>query len=146
VASAQELFEAEEYPTAQVRITEGLEMDPEHPDLLRLDVEVKKALEQAAVPTVAPGILSLNILPWAKVDSILRKDDKKEFADDPNNSCPESPCVVSLPPGEYHVKVSHPHFDSLEFDINISSGVFHTETRPLAGFNPDNEIPRIVGD
>ena len=114
IATARAALDVEDYSGCLQAVADGLELDPENEQLQQLQSRCD-----------VPGELRLNILPWVKVNSILRKHDQKEFVAD----CPLTPCSVSLPAGEYHVKVSKPRSGSLEFDVTISSGKVHEETR-----------------
>ncbi len=70
-------------------------------------------------PLVA-GSLILNIVPWANVDSITRVDTVEAI---PIEEDLTTPCVVSMPPGQYRVRVSNPYFQgSLEFEVSITAG------------------------
>ena len=118
IATARAALTAEDYSTCLQAVADGLELDPENEQLQQLQSQCD-----------VPGQLRLNTLPWATVDSLLRKRDQREFATD----CPQTPCTVSLPAGEYYVKVSKPTCSSLEFDFTIASGKVHEETRNLPG-------------
>ena len=118
IATARAALKAEDYSTCLKAVADGLELDPENEQLQQLQTRCD-----------VPGELRLNTLPWAKVDSLLRKRDQKEFVTD----CPQTPCTVSLPAGEYYLKVSKGTCGSWEFDVTIASGKVHEETRSLPG-------------
>jgi len=93
----------------------------------------------AAVTTVA---VLFDIRPWANVDEIVRKSDNKPLA----LGKLTTPCVVSLEPGEYHVRARNPYFPSapLEFDVTVSSGPLQEVRRSLPGLKPEDEARRIL--
>ena len=79
--------------------------------------QAAKAFDPPAV-AAAPGVLSVNWKPWARV----RIDDLEK----------ETPCFFDLPPGNYSVDISNPAFRAVTRTVVIRSG----QTTRLAGEFP----------
>jgi hypothetical protein len=61
------------------------------------------------------------------------------------SDCHETPCVLSLPDGEYHVRASNPNFPgTLEFDVKVEPGGIREEHRSVPGFHPEDEVSKIL--
>jgi len=87
------------------------------------------------------GTLVVDIAPWAIIESITNKADGKPAQSD----CHETPCVLSLPAGEYRVSASNPNFPGkLEFDVKVEPGGVREEHRSVPGFRPEDEISKIL--
>jgi tetratricopeptide (TPR) repeat protein len=84
----------------------------------------------------------LDVRPWANVDEIVRNSDHKAL----ELGKLTTPCVVSLEPGEYHVRARNPYFPSapLEFDFTVNSDAFQEVRRSLPGLKPEDEARRIL--
>jgi hypothetical protein len=93
------------------------------------------------VAVVSPTAVMFQVAPWATVDSIIRKADGQSVG----GAGLVTPCVVALPPGEYHVKASNPNFPSLEFDLTVKSAESQSVRYQMPGFDPQKEINAIVG-
>ena len=95
-------------------------------------------------PTGAVGSVSVlfDIRPWANVEEISRKSDNRPL----DLGKLTTPCVVSLEPGEYHVRARNPYFPSapLEFDVTVSAVPFQEVRRSLPGLQPEDEARRIL--
>lgn len=94
----------------------------------------------AWLPFYSPGSLVLNVTPWASVDSITSVDSGETL---PIEEELITPCVVSLPPGAYRVRVSNPYFGPLEFEVRVSEGESSVVTQQLPDFNLDEEISAL---
>ena len=77
--------------------------------------EVKPA---PVAPASESGTVALDIVPWSKVESIVRVKDGKTI----QLGELVTPCVFSLPAGRYMVNVSHPDFGSRQFAIDVKGG------------------------
>ncbi len=75
----------------------------------------------------ASGTVSLDVVPWSRVESIVRVNDGRAMELGPL----ETPCVITLPPGRYLVVVSHPDFGSRQFSIDVRSGELETVEHSL---------------
>ena len=95
----------------------------------------------AAAAVVSPTAVMFQVSPWATVDSIIRKADGQSVG----GAGLVTPCVVALPPGEYHVKASNPNFPPLEFDLTVKSAESQSVRYQMPGFDPQKEINAIVG-
>ncbi|RPI27147.1 MAG: PEGA domain-containing protein [Acidobacteria bacterium] len=95
-----------------------------------------KASPVAARPAAAPGTVSLDILPWAKVDSIVNLKDGREL---PFEEL-ETPCTFSLPAGRYSVTVSHPEFGSRLLRLEVTSGRVTTVQHSLLSERELNKL------
>jgi serine/threonine protein kinase len=92
-------------------------------------------------PPAIPGTVIFDIAPWATIEAITNKADGKATPSD----CRETPCVLSLPAGEYHVRASNPNFPgTLEFDFKIESGGIREEHRSVPGFRAEDEVSKIL--
>ncbi len=88
-------------------------------------------------PLVA-GSLILNIVPWANVDSIIRVDTTEMILVEQDLT---TPCVVSMPPGQYRVQVSNPHLQgSLEFEVSITAGKASVIHKKLPTFDLEQAL------
>ncbi|MFB3902118.1 MAG: protein kinase [Acidobacteriota bacterium] len=63
--------------------------------------------------------VSLDVVPWAKVDSIVDLKDGKSV----RHEALESPCTFRLPAGRYAITVSHPEFGSRLLRVDVRDGV-----------------------
>jgi serine/threonine protein kinase len=94
------------------------------------------------LPVTQSGTVVLDILPWASVEAITSKADNKPV----QSGCSATPCVLTLSPGEYHVRATNPNFPgALEFDMTVTADVVREERRALPGFRAEDEISKIVG-
>ena len=101
-----------------------------------------------APPPLAPagladlaGTVVFDIAPWANIEAISSKADGRTV----QTGCRETPCVVSLPAGEYHVRAGNPNFPgTLEFDVTIEPGGIREERRSLPGFRAEDEVLKIL--
>jgi hypothetical protein len=92
-------------------------------------------------PQVDPGTVVFDIAPWATIEAITSKADGKAAKSD----CSVTPCVVSLPSGEYHVRASNPNFPgTLEFDVKVEPGGVREEHRSVPGFRAEDEVSKIL--
>ena len=60
-----------------------------------------------------------------------------------------TPCVLMLPPGEYHVRASNPNFPgAFEFDLTVAAGgaggSVQEVRQVMPGFHPEAEIDKIL--
>jgi hypothetical protein len=93
-------------------------------------------------PPVESGTVVLDVLPWANIESITNKADNQPV----RSGCTATPCVLSLPAGEYHVRASNPNFPgALEFDVTVAPNGLREERRALPAFRVEDEVSRIVG-
>jgi hypothetical protein len=95
-------------------------------------------------PVVAHDVSVLfDIRPWAAIESVVKKPDGATVTID----CPATPCLVSLPPGEYHVRARNPFFTSpIEFDLTVVPGQPQEVRRALPQLNAEEEARRILGE
>jgi hypothetical protein len=61
----------------------------------------------------------LDVVPWAKVDSIVDLKDGKPVAHEEL----ETPCTFRLPAGRYAMTVSHPEFGSRLVQVEVKGGI-----------------------
>lgn len=88
------------------------------------------------------GSLILNVAPWARVDSIIRADSGEPISVEENLT---TPCVVSLPPGRYRVRVSNPYFNEpLEFEVSVTAGEPSRVYKQLPDFDPEKELSEAI--
>jgi len=88
------------------------------------------------------GSLILNVVPWAKVDSITRVDTVEAILIDQDLT---TPCVVSMPPGQYRVRVSNPYFQgSLEFEVSIVAGEPSVIHKTLPTFDLEQALSTVI--
>ena len=84
------------------------------------------------------GSLILNVVPWANVESITRIDAVGAILIEQDLT---TPCVVSMPPGQYRVRVSNPYFQgSLEFEVNITAGEASVIHKKLPTFDLEQAL------
>ena len=88
------------------------------------------------------GSLILNIVPWANVDSITRVDTVEESLIEQDLT---TPCVVSMPPGQYRIQVSNPYFQgSLEFEVSIVAGKSSVIHKKLPTFDLEQALSTVI--
>jgi len=88
------------------------------------------------------GSLVLNVVPWAKVDSITRVDTVEAILIEQDLT---TPCVVPMPPGKYRVRVSNPYFQgSLEFEVSITAGKTSVIHKTLPTFDLEQALSAAV--
>ena len=88
------------------------------------------------------GSLILNIVPWARVDSITRVDTADPLLIEQDLT---TPCVVPMPPGKYRVRVSNPYFQgSLEFEVSITAGKTSEIHKTLPTFDVEQALSAAV--
>jgi serine/threonine protein kinase len=96
---------------------------------------------QAGTPAAgAPVALSLVTAPWANIDAVTSKSDGKAV----DVGQLQTPCVLTLAPGTYHVRASNPNVTGpWEFDLTVTAngGDVH---QVMPGFKPESEIDRIL--
>jgi predicted Ser/Thr protein kinase len=91
-------------------------------------------------PLSATSVL-IDVRPWAQLEQVARKSDGRVV----DVGCSATPCVVSLPPGEYHVRARNPYFPAaLEFDFTVASGATQEVRRMFKDFKPGDEARRIL--
>jgi tRNA A-37 threonylcarbamoyl transferase component Bud32 len=95
------------------------------------------------VVPVAPAAASvlIDIRPWADVERVQRKSD----GTDVDISCHATPCIVSLPPGEYHARAKNPYFQTLDFDFTVGADGQQDVRRTLPNLNAEDEVRRLLG-
>jgi hypothetical protein len=100
--------------------------------------------ETGTAITPAPAMVSvfIDVRPWAAVESVVVKSDSRPV----DVSCPATPCVVSLAPGEYRIRARNPFFQSpLEFDVSIAGGPYQEVRQTLPDLDPEEEARRLFG-
>jgi hypothetical protein len=94
-----------------------------------------------STPPASTSVL-LDVRPWANIEQIVRKSDGQAVTLGPLTT----PCVVSLPPGEYHVRAKNPYFASpLEFDVTVGTDGFQEVHQALPDLQPDAEAAKLLG-
>ncbi len=99
-------------------------------------------LFRPAAPVVAPSTVVLNVSPWANIESVTNKADQQAVSIGDT----VTPCILTLPPGEYHVKASNPNFPgALEFDVTVAAGgAIQEVNQVMPGFETEQEIDAIL--
>jgi hypothetical protein len=93
------------------------------------------------VATVTTGSVVLDIAPWANIDAVTAKADGKRAS----SACAVTPCVLTLPAGDYHVRASNPNFPgALEFDLTVEASGVRQVRQTIPGFKVDDEISKIL--
>jgi len=91
----------------------------------------------------APTAVVLTTAPWANIDAVTSKSDQKTV--DVGKAA--TPCLLMLPPGDYHVRASNPNFPgAFEFDLTVAAGGAGIQEvrRVMPGFQPETEIDKIL--
>jgi hypothetical protein len=92
-------------------------------------------------PVLPAQTMSLQIQPWANIDAITSKATGERVA----TECTASPCVVSLPPGEYHVQANNPALQAAgEFDFRVVAGDSTPIVLRFPALNAAEEARRII--
>ena len=95
-------------------------------------------------PVVVPvttGSVILDIAPWANIDAVTAKADGTPAS----SACAVTPCVLTLPAGDYHVRASNPNFPgALEFDVKVEPSGVRQVRQTIPGFKVDDEISKIL--
>lgn len=81
-------------------------------------VSARNVPVQTKTQPAPQGFVSLDVVPWAKVESIIDLRDGRSLAHEQL----ESPCTFPLPAGRYAVTVSHPQFGSRLLHLDVKSG------------------------
>jgi hypothetical protein len=92
---------------------------------------------------VAPeaGQVVVDVLPWATIESVTRNPAGTKVETD----CVQTPCVLSLPAGEYHVRAVNPNFSGkLEFDVTVEAVAIREQRQSFPGFSPEDEVMNIL--
>jgi hypothetical protein len=90
---------------------------------------------------LTPASVLIDIRPWAAVQTITGPSGQPVEV-----SCPATPCVVSLPPGRYHVLASNPFFPRpFEFDMTVTGGEYQQVRQTLPDFDAEAEARSILG-
>ena len=100
--------------------------------------------DEGTTPPPAATLVSvfIDVRPWAAVESVVLKSDSKPV----DVSCPATPCLVSLPPGEYRVRARNPFFQNpLEFDLTVAGGPYQEVRHTLPDLDPEEEARRLFG-
>jgi hypothetical protein len=93
--------------------------------------------------TGAPGAAEtvvFHVIPWARIAITPRAGGQPVGGADL-----VTPCVVALPPGEYHVRATNPNFPPLDFDLAVKSGGPQEVRYRMPGFDPEKEVTAVVG-
>jgi len=93
-------------------------------------------------PTTAPreAIVSLDVVPWANVVSIIDLSNGRPVS----HGYLESPCTFRLHPGRYAITVSHPEFGSRLVPVEVREGITN-EVRVSLLSKPELEKEIQVG-
>jgi hypothetical protein len=92
------------------------------------------------LPATRAAVL-IDIRPWAAVEKVTNAAGEAVAVD-----CPSTPCVVSLPPGQYHVQARNPYFpENFEFDVTVTGSEYQQVRQALPQFNPEEEARRVLG-
>ena len=86
------------------------------------------------------GFVSVDIAPWAKIDSL------KNLADDElvNLDVEFTPCFLSLPEGKYEIRFSNPHFSqTLTREITVQAGEIVELREAIPGLNHEEIVPEF---
>ncbi len=107
--------------------------------------DVKEPLPQAVVDLapLPPGAVGLTSTPWARVDSVIRRDDQTPLE---GIEC-TTPCWISLPPGQYELRLSNdrfPDFGSVWLAVETESGERQSHHVELPNFRVNEEIGREI--
>ena len=92
-------------------------------------------------PPPTPALVLIDIRPWAALQKVTNASGELVVVD-----CQATPCMVSLPPGQYHVQASNPFFPRvLEFDMTVTGNDYQQVRQSLPEFDPEEEARRILG-
>lgn len=99
---------------------------------------------ETPAPVPGPAMVSvfIDVRPWAVVESVVVKSDSRAV----DVSCPATPCVVNLAPGEYRIRARNPFFQNpLEFDLSVAGGPYLEVRHTLPDLDPEEEARRLFG-
>ena len=83
-------------------------------------------------PSPPMGYVALNVVPWAEVTKIQRKDGGEIHL----NGKTFTPCRLSLPAGEYTIHLANPDFEQpMSLSISVQEGAVQDINRTMAGFD-----------
>jgi hypothetical protein len=89
-----------------------------------------------------PASVLIDIRPWAAIQKVTNASSGEAVVVD----CPSTPCVVSLPPGQYHVQANNPFFpQGIEFDVTVTGSEYQQVRQALPQFDPEEEARRVLG-
>jgi hypothetical protein len=96
---------------------------------------------QTASPPAGAQAVTLQIQPWANITAITNKASGDRVAAE----CTTSPCLLSLPPGEYHVEATNPALQaSGAFDFTVVAGDVRPIVLKLPVLDAEAEARRII--
>ena len=98
---------------------------------------------QPVDPAVPAAVnVSITIIPWARIESITNREGQPVMSGPPL----ETPMVLSLRPGEYRARATHPNYSRpLEFSFTVQPGVPAAITQTMPDFRLDQEIESVLG-
>jgi len=91
-------------------------------------------------PPPVTGFVSVDIAPWAKIDSL------KNLADDElvELDVEFTPCFLSLPEGRYEIQFSNPHFpQALTREVTVLAGEIVELREAIPGLNHEQIVPEF---
>jgi len=92
----------------------------------------------------APGTVAINTTPWSTVTSIRRVADGHEMTEVVGSGL-VTPCLVTLPPGEYNVTARSSDMGlSGDFTVTVEAGRSQSAAWALPGFDLSAEIGSIT--
>jgi hypothetical protein len=89
-----------------------------------------------------PGTAVLKVTPWSVIESITSVADGSDVKPATDLT---TPCVVTLPPGEYKVRARNAAVgQAFEFTITVEAGKTVEALQRLPGFNLDAELDKVL--
>jgi hypothetical protein len=88
-----------------------------------------------------PGLVQVafDIRPWAEIQIT-----SKATGQAVGGPKLQTPCLVSLEPGEYHVRATNDFYSPFEFDVTVKPGDSKPVLRLFPGMKPEDEANRIL--
>ena len=87
------------------------------------------------------GQVLFQVAPWGEIESIVAREDGRQVLDAPQ----ATPCVISLPPGDYVVRANNPFYPRpVELTVTVESGRTVRAQAALPDFRLDEEVDRVV--
>ncbi len=96
-----------------------------------------------APPPAESGRLTLRIMPWAQVESVVRTRDQAPVL----QGAALTPLALTLPAGDYTLTLSHPQYgpEKMVLEVEIENEASWVETRSWPGFQAAQELDSLFG-
>ena len=103
-------------------------------------VLTRSSADHLALPPAVPASVTIDIAPWATIESIVRVSDGQQVG-----GGAATPATVDILPGHYRVKATHPSFPPYEFDLTVEGTGPQEIRRIMPEFDAEKEVSSLLG-